>query len=109
MSEPAAEFVRAYYTSLVYHQGDVSKYYDQDNASIWRAELHSTESVPFPEAEALLFPEIEAGSTVTISDFNILRLPNSGFAIVVHGRIAFNYTTRAFSQYFTLFEVSERY
>jgi hypothetical protein len=109
MPEIAQEFVRAYYTSLVYQRGKLRKYYDQDNATIWRDQLNSPNSIPFAQAEAFLIPDIDTGSTVTISDFNSLRLPNNGLAIVVHGTISFGNQTRVFGQYFILSEVSDRY
>jgi hypothetical protein len=109
MSEIAQEFVRAYYTSLVYQRADLRKYYDQQNATIWRTQLNSTDSLPFAQADAFLIPDIETGSTVTISDFNSLRLPDNGLAIVVNGSIGIDTTTRLFGQYFILSEVSDRY
>ena len=104
-----AEFVVAYYTCFVHHKEDVAKFYDQDNAMVWRKDLGSDVGVNIKGAMGLLVPEIAKGSSVTISSYNAVPIEN-GLALVVNGYIVYEGETKAhmFSQFFTLASFCDR-
>jgi hypothetical protein len=100
----AEEFVRAYYAHLVYHPEELFKFYDQENATVWRSEVGDGVAVQFPQSLAFLVPAIDEGSKVTVTKFAALPLP-SAISLVVHGTVVGPLASRAFVQVFTLSEV----
>ena len=104
-----AEFVVAYYTYFVHHKEEVVKFYDQDNATVWRKELGSDVGVSLKDGKQFLVPEIARGSSVTVSSYNAVRIEN-GIALVVNGHIVYEGETTAhmFSQFFTLTSFCDR-
>jgi hypothetical protein len=81
----ASDFVRGYYASLVYTPADLVKFYDEDNATVWRDELGER---PVPRIQT------DSGPQVAVTTFTVLPL-ESGFSLVVNGDIAFRERPRA--------------
>jgi hypothetical protein len=107
----AEEFIAAYYQSLVYKTQDIPKFYDPDNAIIWRKSVDSRLGVKFSEAIAkdkdILVPHIERGSTVSVLEFQVM--PNDrGFVLNVIGKIARGATSTLFNQVFTICRREDR-
>jgi hypothetical protein len=108
MADIAAEFVRAYYTSVVYNPDDLPQFYDQDAAAVWRDELGDAPAAPFGQAREVLVPDIPRGAKVAVLRFTALPIP-SGFSIVVVGEIGDGGASRPFHQCFTLAAVQDRF
>jgi hypothetical protein len=104
----ASEFIHVYYTSFVYRPLDLPKFYDPDKSRIWRQPLGSKIGIPFSGALAHLIPSIEEGSSVTISNFNVIPV-DRGFALTVTGTIVHKTASRIFSQFFTIKSVGDRF
>jgi hypothetical protein len=102
----AAQFVRAYYTDLVYSPNELCMFYDQERAILWRDSLGAGLGVPF--VPDLLVPEIRRGSQVGISKFTVLP-HEPGFSVVVYGAIVFAATSRLFHQFFALDDIDNRF
>jgi hypothetical protein len=107
-AEVATEFVRSYYTKLVFQPAELSKFYDEEHATVWRADLNRALAAPFADARDLLIPAIEEGSTVSVSSFAVLPL-DSGFSLVAEGAIARGDDCRFFTQFFTLGSAGGRF
>jgi hypothetical protein len=103
----ASEFVVAYYKSLVYRPNDVPKFYDQETAIIWRAELNSRKGVSFGQGSPFLIPEIARGSSVSVTDFNVLAL-EKGWSVSVWGSIVSETQGSLFNQCFVIVDVAGR-
>jgi hypothetical protein len=106
MAEVAWEFIRTYYTNLVYSPDDVRLFYDEEDATIWRDQMPDVR--PIGEAGDHLLPAIPKGSKVVISQFTTLPIP-TGMSIVVYGKIGFGGEVRSFHQVFTLTAVEDRF
>jgi hypothetical protein len=99
-ADVAAEFVRSYYTKLVFQPAEIPKFYDEEHATIWRTDLQSPLAAPFADARDFLVPRIEDGSTVSVSAFHVLPL-DKGFSLVAEGAIARGDACHFFTQFFT--------
>jgi hypothetical protein len=108
MADIPAEFIRAYYTSLVYNPDDLPHFYDQGTAAIWRDQLGDSPARPFGETRQVLVPEIPKGAKVAVLRFTALPIP-SGFSIIVVGEIGHGRASRPFHQCFTLAAVQDRF
>jgi hypothetical protein len=104
----ASEFIHVYYTSLLYNPQDLPKFYDPTKSRIWRQPLNSKIGVPFSDASALLIPPIDEGSSVSVTNFNVIPVDH-GFALTVTGTIAYKSAIRIFTQFFTIKSVGDRY
>jgi hypothetical protein len=104
----ASEFVMAYYTHLAYQPSDLPKFYDQDNARVWRSSLPSNIGVPFSTLGPQFIPDIPEGSSVTVLNYNVLPL-ETGLAVVVHGSLVCESFAKLFDQFFTLEQVADRF
>jgi hypothetical protein len=100
-SDVAAEFVRSYYTKLAYQPSEIPKFYDEERATIWRAEVGGPLAIPFAAAREFLVPHIEEGSAVSVVSFHVLPL-ESGFGLVAEGGISHGGASSFFTQCFTL-------
>jgi hypothetical protein len=111
MSSPpeiAAEFVRSYYTKLIYFPAEIAKFYDEEHATVWRDTIKASLAVPFAAARAFLVPHIEEGSTVSVSSFHVLPI-DKGLSLVVEGAIARGNVCHFFTQFFTLGSAEGRF
>jgi hypothetical protein len=108
MANIAAEFIRAYYTSLVYSPDDLPQFYDQEAAAIWRDQLGDAPASPFDQTREVLVPDIPRGAKVAVLRFTALPIP-SGFSIVVVGEIGHGGASRPFHQCFTLAAFQDRF
>lgn len=101
IEEWANEFVTAYYSSVVYSKRDVSKFYDPDNAIIYRESLKEKPGVKISEAADILVPRIEKGDKLMITQYNTVPT-QKGFNLSVFGRTIANEKTNHFAQFFTI-------
>jgi hypothetical protein len=106
LPDTAAQFVRAYYSDLVYSPNELCMFYDQERAILWRDSLGDGAAVPF--APDLLVPEIRRGSQVGILKFTVLP-QEQAFSVVVYGSIVFAATSKMFHQFFALVEIDARF
>jgi hypothetical protein len=107
-ADVAAEFVRSYYTKLVYEPGELAKFYDEERATVWRAELGQRLALPFAAAREFLVPRIEEGSAVSVASFHALPLAG-GLGVVVEGAIARDDACGFVTQCFTLGSAGGRF
>lgn len=101
IEEWANEFITAYYSSVVYSKKDVSKFYDPDNAIIYRESLPEKTGVKLSEANNILCPYIGKGDKLFVTQFNTVPT-KKGFNLSVFGRIIVNEKTNHFAQFFTI-------
>lgn len=109
ISTVATEFISAYYYKLSFSPAEVPKFYDQENALIWRQELERRDGVDFNTASKFLVPEIVKGSKVVIYDYTMLK-NEKGFLLTVCGYIKHeNEEKKEFQQIFEVEEIDGKY
>lgn len=95
------EFITAYYSSVVYSKRDVSKFYDPDNAIIYRDSLKEKSGIKISEAIDILVPYIGKGDKLMINQFTSVPI-KKGFNLTVFGQTTVNEKTSQFIQFFTI-------
>ena len=103
----AKEFIVAYYSTATYSIKQLFKFYDQENAVIYRECLQDKTAVSLKGNHNLIWQKMSQGSKLVINNYNTIPIEN-GFNISVFGRIIYPENTKCFSQFFTLEFVQER-
>lgn len=99
MEGVAAQFVAAYYKSVVLGAKDVSQFYD-GNAFIYRPGMPET-GTGSPKPTELALP-ISNDSKVVIAGYTCLPIPMGAMAITANGTVSTGNQTLPFCQNFTL-------
>lgn len=107
IEEWAQEFITAYYTSVVYSKNEVVKFYDPENAKIYREDLQDKPGISLNESLNTLVPRLAKGDRLIITQYNAVPIEN-GFNLSVFGKKISPENTSNFAQFFTLVFVQGR-